>query len=190
MSASKSFLVSGLVALASVAGAEDIAGTYAVDAVHSSAMFRIKHLGVSFARGRFNDIGGTITLGPDGGKVAVTIKTASVDTANEARDKHLRSADFFSTDEFPEMSFASTSFKKVDDDTFEISGDFTLHGVTKPLTITAELTGTGKDNKQKPIAGFETEFVIKRSDYNMRTGVPFIADEVRVTLSIEAGKQP
>ncbi len=189
MNAKTSVLILGLMASVLAAGAEELAGTYAVDAVHSTAMFRIKHLGVSFARGRFNDIAGTISLGPDGGKVAVTIKTASVDTANEARDKHLRTADFFSTDEFPEMSFVSTSFKKIDEDTFEVSGDFTLHGVTKPLTVTAELTGTGKDNKQKPIAGFETEFVIKRSEFDMGKMVPFIGDEVRVTLSIEAAKQ-
>jgi len=170
------------------------ADTYKIDPVHSSAEFRIKHLGVSTVAGRFNDIAGTVTLdAKDETKnaVQVEIKTKSVDTANEARDKHLRSADFFDSEKIPTMSFKSTSFKKKGEGKFEVTGDFSLHGVTKPLTVEVEQVGTGKNKEGKELIGFETAFTIKRSDFGMdkMLGSSMIGDDVKIAFAIETGKQ-
>lgn len=176
--------------LATTARAADV---YKIDPVHSSAEFRIRHMGVSTVLGRFNAISGTVTLdAKDDSKnaVQVEIQTKSVDTANEARDKHLRSADFFDVEKFPVMSFKSTSFKKKGDK-FDVKGDFTLHGVTKPLTVEVEQTGTGKSKEGKDLAGFEASFAIKRSDFGMdkMLGSSLIGDDVKITVSFETGKQ-
>jgi polyisoprenoid-binding protein YceI len=178
----------------SVASSAMAADTYKVDPVHSSAEFRIKHMGVSTVAGRFNEIAGTVTLdAKDESKnaVQIEIQTKSVDTANEARDKHLRTADFFDVEKNPTMSFKSTSFKKKGASKYEVKGDFTLHGVTKPLTVEVEQVGTGKSKEGKDLAGFETSFTIKRSEFGMdkMLGTSLIGDDVKITVSVETGKQ-
>lgn len=162
---------------------------YALDPTHSSASFRIKHLYVSSVLGRFNDMAGTITYDPaEAAKcaVAITIKATSVDTGTPARDEHLRGAEFFAATQHPTLTFTSRAWKKTADDRYEISGDFSLHGVSKPITVTAEKTGEGKGMKGEPRLGFETTFTIKRSDYGMTTMVGPVADEVKITLTVEA----
>lgn len=162
---------------------------YAVDPVHSTALFSVQHLGAGYTYGVFNDLSGKLTFNVERyetSTIEMTIKTASVNTFNEARDKHLASADFFDAEKFPEMSFKSTAWKKIAENTFEISGDFTLHGVTKPVTVTAQYTGTGKGRQGETRMGFETSFNIKRSDYGMGGMVPAVGDEVRITVAVEA----
>lgn len=166
------------------------AEVYEVDPAHSSAEFRIRHLGVSNVSGRFNDIAGTVnfdTEDPSKSSVEIEIQTASIDTAVEARDKHLRSADFFDVEKFPVMTFKSTGFKPAGDNMYEVTGDFTLLGVTRPLTVTVEHIGTGKDQEGNALVGFETTFTIKRSDFGMNTmvGSSLIGDEVKITVAVE-----
>jgi len=167
------------------------ADTYKVNPVHSSVDFKVKHMGVSFVSGRFTQYTGVVKLDPkDDSKdsVEVEIKTTSVDTASEARDKHLRANDYFDVEKFPTMTFKSTSIKKKDASKYEVKGDFTLHGVTKPLTLEVEQYGTNKDKKGVELTGFGASFTINRTDYGMPTSAG-IADDVAITLALECEKQ-
>lgn len=164
------------------------AETYQLDPVHSVPIFKISHLGVSNSIGRFNDVSGSFTYdNTDASKnqITVVIKTASVDTGNEARDNHLRTADFLDADTYPEMSFTSISFEKTGDATYRVAGDFTLHGVTKPITVDAVLIGTGKGRDGEMRMGWETTFTINRSDYGMSTMIGPVGDEVEITFAVE-----
>ena len=128
--------------------------------------------------GSFGDFSGTVLFNsqdPAKSTVQLEIKTTSIDTANAKRDDHLRSADFFKVKEYPTMTFKSTAAKKISDDTYEITGDFTLLGKTKPVTATFKKTG---DN-----AGTAT-LKLLRSDYGMKFRIPDTADEVNVTLDL------
>ena len=168
------------------------ADVYAVDPVHTAALFKIKHLGVSNTIGRFNDVAGTITFdaaNPTASKVEIIIQAASVDTHSEKRDAHLASPDFFDAKQFATLKFTSTTFKKINDTSYEVAGDFTLHGVTKPLTITVVKVGEGKDPRGTLIIGFESTFTIKRSDFAMTKMLEAIGDEVTVTFATEGVKK-
>lgn len=168
------------------------AKTYEIDSVHSSAIFRIKHFEASYFYGRFNDITGTVVhdeANPAGSSVEVTIKADSVMTGNGKRDEHLKSQDFFNAAEFPVLSFKSKGVKKGSGKgELEVTGDLTIHGVTKPLTTKVSHTGTGK-GRGGEVAGFETVFTIKRSDFDMKFMVGPLGDEVQVTISLEAGSR-
>lgn len=164
------------------------ADTYDIDASHSAAIFKVKHVGVAYTYGRFNDLKGTVVFdaaNPAASKVEVIIQAASVDTYNQKRDAHLANPDFFDAKQFPVLKFTSTAFKKVSDTTFEVAGDFTLHGVTKPITVTATKTGEGKDPWGGYRIGFETTFTIKRSDYGMTKMMEAASDEVVITFATE-----
>lgn len=168
------------------------ADTYTVDPVHTAALFKIKHVGVSYTYGRFNDISGTIVFdaaNPAASKVDVTIQAASVDTDNQKRDAHLANPDFFDAKQFPVLKFVSTAFVKVDDSTFDVAGDFTLHGVTKPVTIKVVKIGEGKDPWGGYRLGFESTFTIKRSDFGMTKMMEAVGDEVTVTFATEGIKK-
>lgn len=168
------------------------ADTYEVDPVHSSFLFRVKHLNVSYTYGRFNESSGTFVLDandPANNSVSIEIKTDSVDTGNAARDKHLRGPDFFNAAEFPTMTFRSTSFKKKDDTRYDVTGDLTIHGVTREVTFEAELTGVGKGMKGEQRAGWEATIVIKRSDFGMTFMPDGIGDDVTLKISIEGIKK-
>jgi len=167
------------------------ADTYKIDAVHSEVSFRVRHL-VSKTSGRFAKYDGTIVV--DNANLAkssvnVTIDAASLTTDNAARDKHLFSPDFFDVAKYPTLTFNSTSVKEVAKGKLEVTGAFTLHGVTK--TITIPVTSLGTSAGMKPgtfVAGFEGEIEIKRSEYGMSTYIPAVGDEVKISLNIEADK--
>ncbi len=170
--------------------------TYKVDADHSGVNFSIRHF-VTNVSGRFKDFDGTIVHdkdNPAGSKVEFTIQAASIDTANDDRDKHLRSADFFDVEKFPTMSFTSTQVKAQDKDTLEVTGDLTIHGVTKRVTLPVDYLGTVK-TPQGEKAGYETQFTVNRKDYGivwnrvMDAG-PILGEDVKVTISVEANRQP
>jgi polyisoprenoid-binding protein YceI len=168
------------------------ADTYTVDPVHTAALFKIKHVGVSYTYGRFNDVSGTVAFdaaNPAASKVEIAIQAGSVDTHSEKRDAHLASPDFFDSKQYATLGFVSTAFKKVDDATYEVAGNFTLHGVTKPLTITVKKIGEGKDPWGGYRIGFESTFTIKRSDFGMTKMLEAVGDEVAVTFSTEAIKK-
>lgn len=168
-------------------------GAFAVDNVHSSVLFRIKHLSVAYNYGRFNTVSGEFLLdgtNPENSVLNVTVQAESVDTNNAGRDKHLRSQDFFSAKEFPTITFVGKSFKKGTGSTFEVTGDLTLRGVTKPVTVTIDDTGTGKGREGGEVAGLETRFTIKRSDFDVSYLVgPALADEVTLIVALEGGRK-
>ena len=174
------------------APAPALAGAFKIDTVHSFALFRVKHMNVSYSYGRFNKIEGSFLIDPtktDGNSVDVTIQTDSVDTNNEARDKHLKSTDFFSAKEFPTMHFVGTSFKKSGDNAVEVTGDLTLHGKTKSITVTIDSGGTGPGMRGGgEVSGAETKFTIKRSDFGMNGLVGPVGDEVTIVVSLEGGR--
>ncbi len=165
---------------------------YRVDPVHSAVIFRTKHLGVSYAYGRFNRFEGVVHLDeakPANSSVEVSIQAESVDTANPQRDNHLRSPDFLSAKEFPEILFKSTKVEKKGE-SFLVTGELTLRGKTKPITATVELVGKA-DTQQGQLAGFEAVFEIDPREY----GFDFLTQQegmlgplVRLTISLECKK--
>jgi polyisoprenoid-binding protein YceI len=168
------------------------ADTYDIDPVHSAYLFKVKHLGVSYSYGRFNESSGTFALdaeNPANNRIEIEVKTDSIDTDNKDRDKHLRSADFFNTAEYPTMTFTSTSFKKVDDNHFEVTGDLTIHGVTKSVSVTAELVGIAADPKGDTRAGLQTVITINRTEFGMDKMVGPVGAEVELTISVEGIRQ-
>jgi polyisoprenoid-binding protein YceI len=168
------------------------ADNYKVDPVHSSVIFRIQHAGVSYFYGRFNEKEGTITVDeadPTKDSFDVSIKVDSFDSANPARDKHVKSADFFSAQEFPTIQFKSKSVKPAGDKKFDVTGDLTLHGTTKEITVTLEQTGNADVPRMGHRIGFEGSFTIKRSDYGMNKMLDLLGDEIKLMISLEAQKQ-
>jgi polyisoprenoid-binding protein YceI len=168
------------------------ADNYQVDGVHSSVFFRIKHLGIGFSYGRFNDISGAVVLDdekPENTTFNIEVKAESIDTANAKRDQHLKGTDFFNAKEFPAIKFVSKTVKSVDAKTLEVTGDLTLHGVTKPLTVKLTRVGAGKDPFGGTRAGFEANFTIKRGDFGMKFMPEAIADEVWLLVGFEAIKK-
>jgi len=167
------------------------ADQYKVDPVHSSVIFRIQHLGVSYLYGRFNDKSGTVTIDesdPTKDAFDVSVKTDSIDTANPMRDKDLKSGDFFSVQEFPAITFKSTAVKPTGDNKLEVTGDLTLHGKTKSITVTLDRTGT-KDTRMGHRTGLEGSFTVKRSEYGMDHMLDAVGDEVTLMISLESVKQ-
>ena len=169
------------------------ATTYSIDPVHSTSLFRVHHFGAGMFYGRFNDVTGTITYNPedpDSLSFKVAIAVESVDTNSERLDGHLKSPDFFNAKEFSEMTFKSTAVSKIDDDTFEVTGDLTIHGVTKTITTQVDLTGVVDTRRGKKI-GFETKFTVDRSEYGMTYGLQngALGKDIRLLVSMEAGAQ-
>lgn len=179
---------------AGFSGVAVAADTYLVDGVHSAAIFKVRHAGVAYTYGRFDKFLEASAVvwdaaNPAASSFVIAIDPESVDTDNEKRDQHLRNPDFFDTKQFPVFGFTSTAVKKIDDTTYEVSGNLTIHGVTKPLTVKALKTGEGKDPWGGYRIGFETSFAIKRSDFGMTKVTESVGDDVAITFSIEAKKK-
>jgi polyisoprenoid-binding protein YceI len=167
------------------------ADSYIVDPVHSSISFMIGHQNISYIHGRFNDYSGKFVIESDPAQTSffLSIKVESVDTNNVKRDEHLRAPDYFNVKQFPNLTFQSTKVKPVEGG-FEVTGDLTIHGVTKVVTL--NLKGYDKVvefPKGTPRVGGTTSLVIKRSDYGMTTALPNLGDEVHITIGIEAAKE-
>ncbi|BDU75248.1 YceI family protein [Mesoterricola sediminis] len=177
-----------LMVLPAVAGDVD---TYKIDPVHSAVAFKIRHF-VARTTGGFAKYEGTINVNTKDitkSSVDVTIDAASINTGNEGRDKHLKSPDFFDVAKYPTLTFKSTSVKEVAKGKLEVTGAFTLHGVTRTLTIPVSNLGTMAGMQPgSVVAGFEGTVTIKRSDYGMAGMVGPLGDEVEISLNIEAGK--
>ncbi len=187
--ASLSFLVAAgigaLFLMQSVSSSQGKAAHYEIDGVHSAAVFRIKHLGISYTYGRFDEVSGTVDFGGSNA-VSITIKTDSVSTGNAKRDGHLKSPDFFSAKEFPTITFKSTNWKKTGDNAYEVTGSLSLHGKTKTITAKVEKIGEGDRGRMGYRVGFETTIDIKRSDFGMKKLMGPAGDAVRLIISIEA----
>jgi polyisoprenoid-binding protein YceI len=175
------------------------ADVFTIDKGHSSATFRVRHMMANFT-GRFTDFDAELNLNrdnPAASTVAFDIKTASIDTDNENRDKHLRSADFFDAEKYPTISFRSTAIKASGKkDVYDVTGDLTMHGVTKRITLPVAFLGFGKNGRGHAVAGFEIETTVNRKDYGIvwnRTldeGGVLLGEDVKVSINLEAVQRP
>jgi polyisoprenoid-binding protein YceI len=169
-------------------------GTWQVDKVHSSVEFQVKHLGIATVKGQFTEFEGTLEVSPEGAVAYGTVQVASVNTREPQRDEHLRSADFFNAEQNPEINFRSTAIRPVDDDTFEIDGDISIHGVTRPLKLKATLEGTETDPQGNDRVGVSAVAQLNRSDFEMKfnaalgSGNMLVSDKVKILLDISAVK--
>jgi polyisoprenoid-binding protein YceI len=167
--------------------------TYRVDPVHSFVLFRVKHMNTAYAYGRFNSFSGTIVVNeqdPSKSSVEFEIDANSIDTGNSQRDDHLRSPDFFNVRQYPKITFKSTSIRRINANTFEVKGNLTIRGTTRPLTVRVTYVGKGRNPRGQEIIGFETTFTIKRSEFGVSYGLNGgLSDEVRVTIAVEAVRQ-
>ncbi len=171
------------------------ADKFLLDPGHASVMFGVSHLGFSKTFGRFNKIEGAFTLdadAPENSSVVVSIDPASLDTNHAKRDEHLRGADFFDVTKFPTLTYKSTSVKRTGDKTALVTGDLTLHGVTKPVPLEVTLVNTGPNpmDKTKIIAGFSARGTLKRTDFGMGYAAPVLGDDVEIIIEVDAIKQP
>lgn len=168
------------------------AESYKFDPAHTSVVFRVKHLGVAYVYGRFNGPTGSFVFdesSPAKNAIEVQVNVKDVDTAVDKRDNHLRSPDFFNAAEHPLIYFKSTSVKKIDQQTYEVSGNLTLLGKSRPISVKAQDTGSGKDPWGNFRRGFETSFKIKRSEFGMNFMLDGVSDEVMITFSVEGIRQ-
>jgi len=171
------------------------AGTWAIDPVHSSVTFSVRHLMVSKVRGNFDEFSGAIVVAEDGTpSVTAEIAVGSVNTRNEQRDAHLKAADFFDADQYPTASFVSTGVR-ADGDDYVLDGDFTLRGVTRPIQLKLEFNGVNPGMGHGEVAGFDASVVLNRKDFGididmpLETGGAVVGDKVTITLEIEALRQ-
>jgi polyisoprenoid-binding protein YceI len=169
------------------------ADTYTVDKTHSDVSFQVRHL-VSRVRGEFTDFEGTIQVDaarPEASSVVFTIEAASINTNSEGRNKHLNSEDFFDTAKFPEITFKSSKVIPAGKDKYSVTGAFTMHGVTKEITLPVSYLGTMTDPRGAERAGFELSTKLNRKDYGVSwnkaldNGGFMLSDEVDVTISLE-----
>lgn len=172
-------------------------GTWSVDPAHSRIGFAVKHMGIATVRGEFADFEGTLEIGDDLSTATAfgTVKSASVDTSEPQRDEHLRSADFFDVAEHPEIRFQSTAIEPLDEDEFRITGQLTIHGVTKEVVLHAEVQGTDTDPWGNERVGLEVTGQLSRGEYGMQfnqllgSGNVLVGDKVNLALDISAVKQ-
>lgn len=177
-----------LLALPSLAGAA--ATTYNVDPVHSTVGFKVRHF-VTNVPGEFNDFAGTIVYDPENpaaSQVEFTVQASSIDTGNDRRDGHLKSEDFLAAEQYPTLTFKSKKVSGSGED-LQVTGDLTIRGVTKEVTVPVEILGT-----MGPKAGFATEFEIDRTDYGVEWnraaegGGTILSDEMTIRIDVEADK--
>jgi polyisoprenoid-binding protein YceI len=173
------------------------AGTWAVDPVHSTVGFSVKHLGIATVRGKFDEFEGTLEIGEndESARAYGTVQGVSINTNDAGRDEHLRSADFFGVEQNPELRFESTTITQVDEDSFDISGDLTMNGVTNPVTLKAEVQGTETDPWGNERVALEVRGQLNRGDWDMTfnqalgSGNLLVGEKVKLELDISAIKQ-
>lgn len=169
-------------------------GTWTVDPSHSEASFTVRHAGIAKVRGTVGITEGTVTIDESGGSVAVTLDPATVDTRDETRDNHLRSADFFEVETYPTWTFASTAVTGEGDER-TIVGDLTIHGVTRQVEIAAEFNGTAVDPYGNERAAFSGTTEISRKDFDLTWNVALeaggfmVSDSVKISLEVAVVRQ-
>jgi polyisoprenoid-binding protein YceI len=167
------------------------ADSYTIDARHTFPSFEVSHLGFSIQRGRFNKSAGKITLdtATQSGSIDVTIDTASISTGLADLEKHLQGEDFFDAAKYPTITFASKNLKFDGDKLVGAHGDFTLHGVTKPVSLQIDhFRCAPHPMNKKPTCGANATTTIKRSEFGITKYVPAVGDEVKITIQVEATK--
>lgn len=170
-------------------------GTFAIDPAHSNVEFAVKHMMITTVKGRFSDVKGTVQI-PDRGepKIDVTISAASIDTRTEARDTHLRSADFFDVATYPEIRFVSTKATPTKDG-YKLTGDLTIKGVTKSITLDVTEEGSGVDPWGNVKASFSASGKFNRTDFGLtwnaalETGGVLVSEEVKISIDAQLVKQ-
>jgi polyisoprenoid-binding protein YceI len=188
-------------ALLAPAAADPVAAqalNFSIDRAHTQVMFRVRHLGVAWVTGRFTQYEGSFvldTVNVANSSATLTIQTASVNTNNERRDADLRSNNFFAADSFPEITFRSTRAERGSaPGTYRLTGDLTMRGTTRPITLEVETTGMRESAGQRGrqlLAGFVLTGRLNRHDYGLRwnnlvEGVSVVGEEVRLTIEVEA----
>jgi len=175
-----------------------LTGTYEIDPAHTRIGFVARHAMVTKVRGAFNEFTGTAHIdgdNPEKSQATVTIKAASIDTRNADRDGHLRSNDFLAMDEYPEITFKSTEIKQTGENEFDVTGDLTIRGVTKPVTVPFTYEGTAQDPFGNTRIGFEGSVVINRKDFGvtwnaaLETGGVLVSEKVTLEFEVSAVKQ-
>ena len=182
---------------ASTGALADLTGSYTIDASHSRIGFVARHAMVTKVRGSFNEFEGTAVLdgaNPAASTAQVTIQAASIDTRQAQRDEHLRSNDFLAMQQFPTITFVSTAVEQTGDAHFDLTGELTIKGITKPVTIPFSYEGAATDPYNNLRVGFEGSVVIKRSDYGvsfnaaLETGGVLISEKITLEFEISAIK--
>lgn len=167
------------------------ADTYTIDPTHTFPRWRASHFGFSTHQGQFNKTAGKITLDPKAGKggADITIDATSINTGDPKMEAHLKSADFFNVEKFPTMTFKSGAMQFKAGQPVSVTGDFTLLGVTKPVTFAINNPKCGMHPiAKKEACGADLTGTIKRSDFGMKYGIPGVSDEVQLTIQVEAYK--
>lgn len=169
-----------------------------IDTMHSEIGFKAKHLVISNVSGKFSTFEGTIDSSKDDfsdSKISFAADIASIHTGVEQRDGHLKSADFFDAEKFPKLSFVSSSLKQVSGSDYKLTGDLTMHGVTKPIELEVDFGGVHKDLYSRIIAGFEITGKIKRSEFGLtynavtEAGGLVLGDDIKIAINAEIIKQ-
>jgi polyisoprenoid-binding protein YceI len=172
--------------------------TWAIDPSHSLVEFGVKHMMFATVKGRFTGVRGTINLDEadlSRSSVRVEIDAASIDTRDERRDAHLRSGDFFDAETYPVLTFKSTRVEPAGPDRLKVTGDLTIRGVTRQVTLDATINGRGVTPWGNEVAGYSAETQINRKDYGLNwnaaleSGGVLVGDTVKIALEVEAGKQ-
>jgi polyisoprenoid-binding protein YceI len=169
-------------------------GTYTVDPAHSRVGFSVKHLGIATVRGEFGTFEGGLQIGEGGATGYGTVQAGSVDTNEPQRDEHLRSGDFFDAERFPEIAFRSTGIRPLDEDSFEVVGDLTMHGITREVALEAEIQGSEVDPWGNERVALEITGQLNRADFDMKfnqvlgSGNMLVSDKVKLSLDISAIK--
>jgi len=164
--------------------------TYKFDKAHTLIGFRIRHV-LTKVEGRFKNFDGTIWIdraNPSASKVELTIQTASIDTGVDARDQDLRSANYFDADKYSTIAFKSTKVEPKGNDLYDVTGEFTMHGVTKTIKVPVKSFGFAKMGKTDK-AGFEVALTLNRKDYGIEKGTPVVGDDVELNIQVEANKE-
>jgi polyisoprenoid-binding protein YceI len=165
-------------------------GTWTVDPVHSGVEFQVRHLGITTVKGVFTAFEGALEVTSEGASANGSVQVASVDTRQPQRDEHLRSADFFDSEQYPQINFQSTAIGLTDQGEFDLDGDITIHGVTRPVTLKAVLEGTETDSQDKARLGVSASTTISRGDFGMKfnqmlgSGNLAVSDKVKIQLDL------
>jgi polyisoprenoid-binding protein YceI len=190
-------LLPALAALLGIAGLATVPAsaapqTWQIDPSHSSVLFRIKHLDIGYVYGRFDEFSGAVTVDDENlanAAVKVEIKATSVNTGVAKRDDHLRSPDFFAVAQFPTITFESTAVKAAGEKAYEVTGNLTLHGVTKAVSAKIVKTGEGKDPWGNQRIGYEGTLELRRADFGMDKMLEAAGNDVRLYLAFEATRK-
>ncbi len=182
---------------ATITSIRDLSGTYTLDPAHSRIGFVARHAMIAKVRGAFNEVSGSATIdgaNPSASSLEVTIQAASVDTRDANRDGHLRSGDFFDAETYPTITFKATGFAITDDETVEVTGDLTIKGVTRPVTVPFTFGGAAVDPFGNSRIGFEGDVVVNRKDWDLtwnaalETGGVLVSDKVTLEFEVSAIK--